>query len=338
MSLRVWMPLTKDLRQQGLDSTTVTQNSGTTISSGGKLGSCLTATSNATVVVNLPSLATMLANGKSYSLACWVKVTNNVTNGWVIKLGDNTCGLWWAASEARWVWNENDGGKRCANSTISSDTANWHHLVTTITKSSNGSTTTARHYVDGKSATSYEVQTWDGSGNTQPTGTTITIYPYIAFLNDIRLYDHCLSEIEIKKLAQGLIVHYPLNRGGWGQENLLRGTPMSASDRTSSFVSNSSTDWTKYFRYYNGSTSIHTFSNDIDTILLNSAANLGVCFQRKATDINLDSSSYYTLSCEAKCTKSGAGIDIGLSYLNTSGSWVWRGGSNRKLFNNTTDW
>ena len=37
MSLRVWMPLTKDLRQQGLDSTIVTQNSGTTISSGGTI-------------------------------------------------------------------------------------------------------------------------------------------------------------------------------------------------------------------------------------------------------------------------------------------------------------
>ena len=224
MSLRVWLPLTKDLRQQGLDSTTVTQNSGTVISSGGKLGSCLTATSNATIVVNLPSLATMLANGKSYSLACWVKVTKKVTDGWVIKLGTNNCGLWWAASEARWVWNENDGGKRCANPTISSDTANWHHLVTTITKSSNGSTTTARHYVDGKPAASYEVQTWDGSSNTQPAGTTITISPYITSLNDIRLYDHCLSETEVKKLAQGLVLHYPLNRGGWGQENLLPNT------------------------------------------------------------------------------------------------------------------
>ena len=224
MSLRVWLPLTKDLRQQGLDSTTITQNSGTAISSGGKLGFCLAATSNATVVVNLPSLATMLANGKSYSLACWVKVTNKVTNGWVIKLGTNSCGLWWAASEARWVWNENDDGKRCANPTISSDTANWHHLVTTITKSSNGNVTTARHYVDGKPATSYEVQTWDGSGNTQPAGTTITISPYVASLNDVRLYDHCLSPMEVKELSKGLVLHYPLNRGGWGQENLLENT------------------------------------------------------------------------------------------------------------------
>ena len=225
MSLRVWLPLTKDLRQQGLDSTTVTQNSGTTISSGGKLGSCLTATSNATVVVNFSSLAAMLANGKSYSLACWVKITGNVTtNSWIIKLGTNNCGLWWAASTARWVWNENDDGKRCADPTISADTTNWHHLVTTVTKSSNGSTTTARHYVDGIPATSYEIQTWDNSGNAQPTGTTITISPYAASLNDIRLYDHCLSPMEIKELAKGLVLHYPLNRQGWGQENLLLNT------------------------------------------------------------------------------------------------------------------
>ena len=236
MSLRVWMPLTKDLRQQGLDSTTVTQNSGTTISSGGKLGSCLTATSNATVVVNLPSLATMLANGKSYSLACWVKITGNVTtDSWIIKLGTNNCGLWWAASEARWVWNENDGGKRCANPTISADTTNWHHLVTTVTKSSNGSTTTARHYVDGMPATSYEIQTWDNSGKAQPTGTTITISPYAASLNDIRLYDHCLSESEIKRLTQGLIVHYPLNRQGLGQENLLPVSDSTIINSTQSF-------------------------------------------------------------------------------------------------------
>lgn len=209
MSLQVWLPLTKDLRQQGLSTTTYTQNSGTTISSGGKLGSCLTATSNATVVVNLSSLATMLANGKTYSLACWVKITNNVTSSWVIKLGTNSCGLWWAASEARWVWNENDNGKRCANPTISADT-NWHHLCIVVDKTVTNKITT-KQYVDGVLAANYPGSTWDCSSHSQPAGTTITIYPYAAQLNDIRIYDHCLSPMEVKELAKGLVLHYPLS-------------------------------------------------------------------------------------------------------------------------------
>ena len=321
MSLRVWLPLTKDLRQQGLDSTTVTQNSGTAISSGGKLGSCLTATSNATIVVNLPSLATMLANGKSYSLACWVKVTNKVTNGWVIKLGTNSCGLWWAASEARWSWNENDGGKRCANPTISSDTTNWHHLVTTVTKSSNGSTTTARHYVDGKPATSYEVQTWDGSGNTQPAGTTITISPYVASLNDIRLYDHCLSEAEIKKLAQGLILHYPLNRGGMGQENLWRNG--SCQDNLDGMLQSTVkfTITTKdgykcaHLSGVKGSSNVTGYLSIPDTMVPEAGA-----WYTISADMRIDNYS-------AGSTNPYVGIYFSGDYLNTDNTGGWYGGS-----------
>ena len=82
---------------------------------------------------------------------------------------------------------------------------------------------------------------------------------------------------------------------------------------------------------------IHNFQligDDIyqDTVTLNSVANLGIAFARLATDMNLDPNSYYTLSCYASCTKSGAHLDIGLSYYNTSNAWIWRGGSNAQYF------
>ena len=48
-----------------------------------------------------------------------------------------------------------------------------------------------------------------------------TYFPYNGCLNDVRIYDHALSPLEIKHIAQGLILHYPLNRGGFGQENLF---------------------------------------------------------------------------------------------------------------------
>ena len=43
-------------------------------------------------------------------------------------------------------------------------------------------------------------------------------------INDFRWYDHALSPMEVKQISQGLILHYPLNRNGWGQDNLCTGT------------------------------------------------------------------------------------------------------------------
>lgn len=137
--------------------------------------------------------------------------------------------------------------------------------------------------------------------------------------------------VDINK--QGII-----SASGGPNPNLFRATSMTKEERAvSDFVTNGSTDWTKYFRFYNGTINNHTFIDDIDTVLLNSASNLGIAFQRKATDIDLDSTSYYTISCEAKCTKL-THLDIGLSYYNTSNSWVWRGGSNPQNFNAINTW
>ena len=43
---------------------------------------------------------------------------------------------------------------------------------------------------------------------------------YTGYLNDVRIYDHALSSMEVKQISQGLILHYPLNNNGFGQENL----------------------------------------------------------------------------------------------------------------------
>lgn len=156
---------------------------------------------NTKIVTTLNELPAILANGTKYTLACWARPTGTNSNGWVIQLGNNQCGLWWAKSEARWVWNENDNGKRCANPTISSDYTNWHHLVTTVDKT-NPAAIVAKHYVDGQPAEGYASQTWNGSTFTQPTGNTITYYLQNSDLSDVRLYTTVLTEDQIKELCK----------------------------------------------------------------------------------------------------------------------------------------
>lgn len=159
----------------------------------------------------------MLANGKKYSLACWIKIIETTGNRFIVKLGTNSCGLWWGNNSPRLVWNENDNGKRSATA-IASDYTNWHHVVTVVDKSTSN-TIKLTHYVDGVLSDTVG-QTFDNTGMAQPEGTTITIAPYKALLNDIRLYDHALSAMEVKQISQGLILHYPLNNNGWGNNNL----------------------------------------------------------------------------------------------------------------------
>jgi hypothetical protein len=175
--------------------------------------------------------------------------------------------------------------------------------------------------------------------------TTNNNYPFNGKINDVRIYNHCLSAKEIEEIAKGLVLHYPLNRKNFNfnstianGENLFIGSGFTSTDYDDMVVNSDLTNLTKCVRWYNGGKTNHTFIDGIDTIKLNSKANLGICFFRPATDINLDSTSNYTISCEAKCTKSGAELSIGRSYYTTGNSWTWRGGENKVKFSAVNTW
>ena len=98
----------------------------------------------------------------------------------------------------------------------------WH--IWTIAHTANGNGVTGKIYIDGNligtyNNTTHQMKIRPGSiiiGGGISTGGF--------YINDFRLYNHCLSPMEVKEISKGLILHYPLNRNGWGGENILINT------------------------------------------------------------------------------------------------------------------
>ena len=231
MSLQVWLPLTKDLRNQGLSNVTVTNN-GATFNSAGKLGGCYNL--NNSVGIG----ATNITLGNTFSIACWIKV-NSYNSDWanafkIYKDSYDYIGLCMNQTSASTkqlgfhIYKNNGSNARtsvCDAYYMPLTIGVWYHLCFVVTPS--------------------EVKTYQNGANIR-TGSITTTFPSVSnynlglgksslfggldcSMNDFRLYNHALSQMEVKELSKGLVLHYPLNRGGWGQENYAKNTETSTS-------------------------------------------------------------------------------------------------------------
>lgn len=225
MSLRVWLPLTKDLRNQGLDDVIIT-NSGATFNSTGKLGGCYYFNRSIPNYLKITNPLTTATNG--VSIAFWVKLpSNGSVNDQLVHIGN---GSGWAnnrftcfvrGSNSTLIFACGDGTNstqyNCASSALTLN--QWTHVVCLYENNK------MKIYLNGALNKEYSTTivpsftnvTYIGIG----AGPNVT-EPATVYLNDVRIYDHALSPLEVKHISQGLILHYPLNRNGWGQENLLK--------------------------------------------------------------------------------------------------------------------
>lgn len=345
MALKVWLPLNGDLKNLGT-SNVVATNTGATVSSPGKIGNnCYSFNGSSNWIKMQPVLFSNAST--EFSVCCWFKTNSTTgaeclfsqrnaanTNGFSIFVYGTT-GKIFVDDGVRW---------QITPRTLTANT--WYHLA--FTRSPRGKA----YYINGEliaSTTTVGTPTTVGSTNFMALGTGHSSATAVAnnwmngYLNDYRIYDHCLSALEVKEISQGLILHYKLDAYDRNiKDNLFLKTKMTPSDR-SGWVKNSSTDFTKLIRFYNGTAGIHSFTalssgEYEDTVTLSTTGNLGLAFLRKATDINLDPNSYYTLSCEAKCNVTGKSLAIGTSYYKTSNAWQWRGGQNAVAFSGVDTW
>ena len=220
MSLRVWLPLTKDLRNQGLDDVTITNN-GATFTNGGKLGEKYFSDG----IITIPaSSSNSIFNGTHMSFSFWLKPIG--TSGTSVIFGQSSMSAgnnrmysifqYPTPNDLHISWQSETSNSTFIGFSISGffEADKWTHCALVY---------------DGSKLLVYKNGVLNGTYNGVNTRTAFNYdYPIngssIRCLNDFRIYDHCLSPLEVKKLAQGLVLHYPLNRGGWGQENLALNT------------------------------------------------------------------------------------------------------------------
>jgi len=236
MSLIHWWPLNGNLNDQGTSAISLTNN-GATVNSSGKLGSCYYF--NSTILNSSALDLSSCSNG--CSLAIWAKIpTSHSTWSQIFVLG--TSGTSWnnirvgidINSSGIPYFNVSNGS---SNTNINSGAAIkdgiWHHICGTYDG------TNLKLYVDGALVK---------TGTTSYVPALSSAYIYIGgnaggekfiagYLNDARIYDHALSQKEVKEISKGLVLHYNFEQninilanvepyptfdtssssGGWGQ-------------------------------------------------------------------------------------------------------------------------
>ena len=225
MSLQVWLPFTDGtLKQQGLSDVSATIGGSINLTEAGKLGKCATIGAT-TGGITLP--ASTMTSFTECSVAFWINIT-----AW-----NTSWDTFFQAGLGSTPWNHyifgilrNQGDYLCFTISNGSSTSSagyissnltigqWMHLAFTYSNKK------CKIYINGALDKEYSTSiapNFAGITHISIGRGTSSGYQSKCKLNDFRIYDHCLSPMEVKQISQGLVLHYPLNREGWGQENLM---------------------------------------------------------------------------------------------------------------------
>lgn len=106
----------------------------------------------------------------------------------------------------------------------------WHHIVVTV------SDIAVKSYYDGQLKQTYTTNLNKGhlNGNWWLGESTTR-----GCIQDVRIYDHALSDKEVEEIAKGLILHYKLDNNGLGNPNYLTNSSLKSKINNFPVVNNS---------------------------------------------------------------------------------------------------
>lgn len=228
MALQVWLPLNGNINNQGLSNAVITNN-GAILSSNGKIGNTFHFTENGYCTL---SSAIVPSESTDFSCAYWVKEnSNNTVSSFrgVYNCGGFLIGQYGSKFD---VYNTSGG----CDVVALIDSTKWNHCCVTFSRDK-----VVRLYINGEFVKESSATSFPSSGTVSYIGRRVnsgTNQYNDMYLNDFRIYDHCLSAKEVSEIAKGLVLHYPLN-GGEGGINLFKGTKeyyANASGKTTSGI------------------------------------------------------------------------------------------------------
>ena len=251
MSLMVWLPLNGNLNNYGLSNLELTTTVNPTYVNNGKIGQALSTGS----VTMSASNSALILNNQEFSFACWIYVNADAGDTTKKAMIFGTNGMtapnnrkfsifqYPTCNDLHLSW-QNDVTNTTFTGGVWSGyfpSYKWTHIAITY-KNPNGTI-----YINGQ-----KKSTFSGISNSQSFSFDTRLFENCAnngrYLNDYRIYNHALSPLEVKHLAQGLVLHYPLDRQGFGQDNLYTGSK----NFSGSWVNLSS--WTTDSESYSGFT------------------------------------------------------------------------------------
>lgn len=206
MALQVWLPLNGDLKNKGLDSDYDTPNINYAAwAEEGKIGS--KALHPTTKTSGVLTYSKTLRNDHSYTMCVWVKseTSESIGSRYILWTGSDSNGVGFGFRIGGTIVSALMFG---VSITCNIGVNEWHH----ITMVSDYENLKFSLYLDGVfvSSKTYTIK------NISDFGVSIgwlrpSYYPFVGCINDVRIYDHCLSPKEVKEISQGLILHYKLD-------------------------------------------------------------------------------------------------------------------------------